>query len=72
MFQRIYTIGGLVNALSSSVSPQVAGALIVPAIFILRSDILSVFVGFWFCIWYNMLKGVILCYVQYAMLKLKK
>ena len=48
MFQRIYTIDGLVNAWSSSVSPQVAGALIVPAIFVLRGDILSVFVGFWF------------------------
>ena len=44
----IYTIGGLVNAWSSSVSPKVAGALIVPAIFVLRGDILSVFVGFWF------------------------
>lgn len=32
---RIYTIGGLVNAWSSSVSPQVAGALIVPAILLL-------------------------------------
>ena len=45
---RIYTIDGLVNALSFSVSPKVAGALIVPAIFVLRGDILSVFVGFWF------------------------
>ena len=32
---RIYTISGLVNAWSSSVSPQVAGALIVPAILLL-------------------------------------
>ena len=34
VMHRIYTIGGLVNAWSSSVSPQVAGALIVPAIFV--------------------------------------
>ena len=33
---RIYTIGGLVNALSFSVSPKVAGALIVPAIFVFK------------------------------------
>ena len=33
-----YNVSGLVNALSFSVSPKVAGALIVPAIFILRSD----------------------------------
>ena len=34
--RRIYTISGLVNAWSSSVSHQVAGALIVPAIFVNR------------------------------------